>query len=71
MGGSMISVAELIDELGYEGSPNFVTGNELGRVPGYGHIFRRAQQRQQGGRESRAAFRASTPSANAQARTCH
>ncbi len=40
----MISVAELIDELGYKGSPNFVTGDELGRVPGYGHIFRRAQQ---------------------------
>ena len=52
MGGSMISVAELIDELGYEGSPNFVTGAELGRVPGYGHIFRRAQQRRKDGEKS-------------------
>ncbi|MGO8747301.1 MAG: class I SAM-dependent DNA methyltransferase [Thermoguttaceae bacterium] len=48
----MISVAELIDELGYEGSPNFVTGAELGRVPGYGHIFRRAQQRRKDGEKS-------------------
>lgn len=48
----MISVAELIDELGYEGSPNFVTGDELGRVPGYGHIFRRAQQRSREGETS-------------------
>ena len=52
MGDSMISVAELIDELGYEGSPNFVTGDELGRVPGYGHIFRRAQQRRKEGEKS-------------------
>lgn len=40
----MISVAELINELGYEDSPNFVTGDELRRAPGYSHIFRRAQQ---------------------------
>ena len=39
----MISVARLINELGYHDSPNFVTGAKLGRVPGYGHIFRRAQ----------------------------
>ncbi len=45
----MISVSELIGELGYENSPNFVTGDELGRVPGYGHIFRRAQQRRKEG----------------------
>jgi hypothetical protein len=48
----MISVAELIDELGYEGSPNFVTGDELTRVPSYGHIFRRAQQSRNEGEKS-------------------
>ena len=48
----MISVAELIDELGYKGSPNFVTGDELGRVPSYGHIFRRAQQPRREGEKS-------------------
>jgi type I restriction-modification system DNA methylase subunit len=52
MGGSMISVADLIDELGYEGSPNFVTGDKLGRVPGYAHIFRRAQQPRKEGEKS-------------------
>jgi hypothetical protein len=41
----MISVAKLVQELGYDDSPNFVKGSELGRVPGYGHIFRRAQRR--------------------------
>jgi hypothetical protein len=41
----MISVAKLVHELGYDNSPNFVAGSELGRVPGYGHIFRRAQRR--------------------------
>ncbi|MHB1034196.1 MAG: HsdM family class I SAM-dependent methyltransferase [Pirellulales bacterium] len=48
----MISVAKLIDELGYDSSPNFVTGNALGRVPGYGHIFRRAQQPRKEGEKS-------------------
>ena len=48
----MISVAKLIGELGYEGSPNYVTGDELGRVPGYGHIFRRAQERRKEGEKS-------------------
>jgi hypothetical protein len=48
----VISVAELIGELGYQGSPNFVTGDELGRVPGYGHIFRRAQQPRKDGETS-------------------
>ncbi len=48
----MISVAELIHKLGYEGSPNFLTGNKLGRVPSYGHIFRRAQQRGREGETS-------------------
>lgn len=48
----MISVAELIDELGYKGSPNFVTGDELARVPSYGHIFRRAQRSDKEGEKS-------------------
>jgi hypothetical protein len=52
MGRSMVSAAELINELRYEGSPNFVTGDELGRVPGYGHIFRRAQERRKEGGKS-------------------
>jgi hypothetical protein len=51
-GGWMISVAELIDELGYEGSSNFVPGDELSRVPSYGHIFRRAQQPHKEGEKS-------------------
>lgn len=52
MDGPMISVAKLTEELGYEGSPNFVTGDELARVPGYGHIFRRAQQPRKEGEKS-------------------
>ncbi len=48
----MISVAQLINELGYAGSPNFVTGDDLRRVPGYGHIFRRAQQPRKEGEKS-------------------
>ena len=49
----MISAAELIKELGYDDSPNFVTGADLGRVPGYGHIFRRAQNRPEEGAQER------------------
>ena len=39
----MISVAKLIQELGYDDSPNFVTGPALARVPSHAHIFRRAE----------------------------
>ena len=40
----MITVAKLVQELGYADSPNFVTGESLRRVPNYAHIFRRAEK---------------------------
>ncbi len=48
----MISVAGLIDQLGFQDSPNFLTADDLGRVPSYGHIFRRAQHPQKEGEKS-------------------
>jgi len=38
-------LAELIDKLDYDGSPNFLHGEELERAGDYSHIFRRARQR--------------------------
>lgn len=35
---------ELLDALGYSGSPNCLTGRELEFAPDYGHIFRRATE---------------------------
>ena len=35
---------ELLDALGYTGSPNCLTGSELKHAPDYGHIFRRATE---------------------------
>ena len=40
----MISVAELTQQLGYDGSPNFLTGGALTRIPSLAHVFRRAEQ---------------------------
>jgi len=40
----MISIAKLIQELGYDDSPNFVTGAALARVSSHAHIFRRAEK---------------------------
>jgi hypothetical protein len=40
-----MQVNELIDRLGYLENPNFVHGDDLGRVVDYAHIFRRAQSR--------------------------
>jgi hypothetical protein len=37
-----MSVADLISELGYKDSANFLRGDALERVPGYSHVFRRA-----------------------------
>ena len=41
----MISVAKLIEELGYDDSPNFLAGEALERAPSFAHVFRRAAQR--------------------------
>ena len=38
-------IDDLIGELGYAGSPNFVHGAGLGQAADYAHIFRRAQER--------------------------
>lgn len=35
---------ELLDALGYAGSPNCLTGRELQFAPDYGHVFRRASE---------------------------
>jgi hypothetical protein len=35
---------ELLDALGYSGSPNCLTGRELEFAPDYGHVFRRATE---------------------------
>jgi hypothetical protein len=40
----MIAVAKLIQELGYDDSPNFLTGKALTGVPSFAHIFRRAER---------------------------
>jgi hypothetical protein len=40
----MISVAKLIQELGYDDSPNFVKGGSLAQIPSLAHVFRRAEQ---------------------------
>ena len=40
----MISVTNLIEDLGYGDSPNFLTGGALARVPSHAHVFRRAQR---------------------------
>ena len=40
----MISVAKLIEELGYDDSPNFLRGESLARIPSFAHIFRRAEK---------------------------
>lgn len=40
-----MQINELIDRLGYLENPNFVHGDDLGRVADYAHIFRRAQSR--------------------------
>ena len=40
----MISLAELIGELGYNRSPNFLTGRRLAASPGFAHVFRRAEE---------------------------
>src|SRR5258707_605339 len=37
-----MSVDAVISELGYQGSPNFLTEKDFGRVSGYSHILRRA-----------------------------
>lgn len=40
----MISVETLIHELGYDDSPNFLTGGSLEQIPSHAHIFRRAKE---------------------------
>ena len=40
-----MQIDELIDKLGYGGSPNFIHGDDLGQTPDYAHIFRRARAR--------------------------
>lgn len=40
----MISVTDLIEDLGYRGSPNFLTGRALTQAPSFAHVFRRAEQ---------------------------
>ena len=40
----MISIGELTRELGYDHSPNFLTGGALARVPSFAHVFRRAEE---------------------------
>jgi methylase of polypeptide subunit release factors len=40
-----MSVDELVRELGYEKSPNFLQEKDFGSVPGYSHLFRRATER--------------------------
>ena len=40
----MISVAKLIQKLGYDDSPNFLAGETLARIPSLAHVFRRARQ---------------------------
>ena len=40
----MISTAKLIKELGYDRSPNFLTGDTLMRAPSFAHVFRRAEE---------------------------
>ena len=39
-----MSVASLLNSLGYDSSPHFLQGDRLDIVPGYSHIFRRASQ---------------------------
>jgi hypothetical protein len=36
-----MSIDELVKKLGYSSSPNFLTENEFGAVPGYSHLFQR------------------------------
>ena len=40
----MISIAKLIKELGYDDSPNFLTGEALVSPPNLAHVFRRAEK---------------------------
>jgi hypothetical protein len=40
-----MQVDELIDRLDYRDNPNYICGDDLGRVADYAHIFRRAQSR--------------------------
>ena len=40
----MISVSKLIQELGYEKSPNFLAGQSLSQIPSFAHVFRRTEQ---------------------------
>ena len=37
--------SDLLASLGYAGSPNFLAGDDLSRVPGYAHILRTARER--------------------------
>jgi hypothetical protein len=38
----MMDTQPLLDALGYNGSPNCLTGDQLRHAPDYGHVFRRA-----------------------------
>ena len=40
----MISLAKLIEELGYDDSPNFLKGEALASPPNFAHVFRRAEK---------------------------
>lgn len=38
-----MQLPELLQDLGYQGNPNFLTGKELGVDPEHAHVYRRAQ----------------------------